>query len=362
MSNTCVNVYGLEDDDGKNRLEGWAPGIVHLARPCRPRSLGFSPALFRKIVADNLGLLHVHGIWLLHALDCIRWVHNTDGPLIVSPHGMLDDWALKRAAIKKMVAAHLFENKRLSLAGCLHALCEAELKAIRKYGLRNPVCTIPNGVDIPEPDGEPPNWRPVVPRDKRIVLYLGRLHPKKGLDSLIRAWSVVQRQNSRRANEWTLVIAGWDQLGYESKLRQVVKESGVESSVHFVGPQFGVARVRSYYEADAFALPSLSEGLPMVVLEAWACKVPVIFTPACNLENWVTKGAALSCNPTAGDLAGGLSRLFEMSDAERASMGMCGYELTRDVFTWPKIARQFMEVYEWQLGGGAAPEFVDLGS
>jgi poly(glycerol-phosphate) alpha-glucosyltransferase len=276
----------------------------------------------------------------------------------VSPRGTLDPWALANSAWKKRLAGWLYENRHLRGAACLHALCEAEAAAIRAHGLHNPVCVIPNGVDLPgSTTGPRPGWEGDRVLGRHVLLYLGRLHPKKNLISLLEAWAAAQRSASG-GREWRLVVAGWDQGGYEERLRWAATELEVEESVHFAGPQFGEEKHATLCRADAFILPSLSEGLPVAVLEAWAYGLPVVMTPECNLTEGFQASAAIRIGTDAESLARGLAELFEMGESQLREMGKRGRRLVEERFSWPKIARQMKEVYEWVLGGGPRPECV----
>jgi poly(glycerol-phosphate) alpha-glucosyltransferase len=201
----------------------------------------------------------------------------------------------------------------------------------------------------------PPAWADEV-ASRKVLLFLGRLHPKKGLVSLVRAWARVQRDPGAR--DWALVIAGWDQGGHGRALRRLVAELSLERSVVFVGPQFDDAKAASYARADAFILPSVSEGLPMAVLEAWAHGVPVLMTKACNLPEGIAAGAALEIAPDLAGIAQGLSDLFAMSDLERAIMGARARSLAAERFSWPGIAARMKRVYEWVGGLGPTPPTV----
>ncbi len=136
---------------------------------------------------------------------------------------------MRNAKWKKRIAALLYENEHLRRAACLRALSEAEAESIRAYGLRNPICVIPNGVDLPEqPDrsGTKADSRPFgeLAKDRKILLYLGRLHPKKNLVNLIHAWKQIADAHCSIKDSWLLAIAGWDQAGYERELNKQVRE------------------------------------------------------------------------------------------------------------------------------------------
>ena len=160
----------------------------------------------------------------------------------------------------------------------------------------------------------------------------------------------------RNSDSWVLAIAGWDQGGYESELKQIA----AGASVVFLGPRFGADKNESYRACDAFILPSLSEGLPMTVLEAWSYAKPVLMTPECNLPEGFSAEAALRIGFSVDEIAAGLKRLVEMSDDDRAAMGSRGRTLVAADFSWPKIGEQMRTIYEWVLGRGAPPETIRL--
>ena len=136
----------------------------------------------------------------------------------------------------------------------------------------------------------------------------------------------------------------------------------MEESVVFLGPKFGEEKAACYRNCDAFILPSFSEGLPMVILEAWAYGKPVLMTPECNLPEGFAASAALRVEAQSESVANGLGRLFAMSDDERGQVGQQGLMLVKDRFHWPKVAAEMRLVYEWILGRAAKPECVITGS
>jgi poly(glycerol-phosphate) alpha-glucosyltransferase len=154
---------------------------------------------------------------------------------------------------------------------------------------------------------------------------------------------------------WHLVIAGWEQGGHLAELKQVAAELGIEETVHFVGPHFDHAKAASFIRADAFILPSFSEGLPMAVLEAWSYGLPVVITPHCNLPEGFNSNASIRVEPDIESIVKGLGVLMAMKAGERMAMGNRGFELVRKNFTWPVIAEQMCSVYQWVLDGGPPP-------
>ena len=155
-----------------------------------------------------------------------------------------------------------------------------------------------------------------------------------------------------------LVIAGWGQDRHEQQLERLAEAQALGHSLRFVGPQFDDDKAASFACADAFVLPSLSEGLPVAVLEAWSHGVPVLMTEACNLPEGFAAGAALPLGTGRAGIAAGLRQLFALSDAARRDMGARGQALVRARFTWRQVGEQMTSVYQWVLGGGPPPACV----
>jgi poly(glycerol-phosphate) alpha-glucosyltransferase len=208
---------------------------------------------------------------------------------------------------------------------------------------------------------------------RKVLLFLSRIHPKKGLANLLRAWSRAYAAESMK-QEWLLAIAGWDQGGHEEELKQLATELGLawrdiregknnltpqsSCSILFLGPQFNAAKDACYHHCDAFILPSFSEGLPMVVLEAWANSKPVIMTPECNLPEGCVAGAAIEVQTTVASIVAGLNELGRMTGTDRAAMGSRAYQLVLERFTWSRVAKQMQAVHGWILGGGPKPDCI----
>jgi poly(glycerol-phosphate) alpha-glucosyltransferase len=351
-TNTTVSVFGISDPNSALDLMKWWPLSVQALRP-QFRAWGYSNQLVPALLTADLDILSVHGLWKYCSVASRRWHRRTGRAYIVHPEGMLESWALRNGRWKKRIASLLYENEHLRRAACLRALSEAEAQSIRACGLRNPICVIPNGVDLP--DLRESNAK-TQSDNRKTLLYLGRLHPKKNISNLIRAWNETFNSQHGSGERWVLAIAGWDQGGYESEL----KRTATGASVVFLGSRFGAEKSECYRTCDAFILPSLSEGLPMTVLEAWAYAKPVLMTPECNLPEGFSADAALRIGPSAEEIAAGLKQLVEMSDDDRAAMGARGRTLVATRFSWPRIGEQMRAVYEWILGSGPPPETIRL--
>jgi glycosyltransferase involved in cell wall biosynthesis len=353
-----VEIFSLEDEFTALDAVAWDPLPVRSFPVAGPRFFGYSPTLARAVAATDLQVLHLHGLWMYPSVVSHRWGHSTRRPYLVSPHGMLDPWALRNSGVKKRLARWIYEGRNLRGAGCLHSLCAAETLAIRALGLTNPVCEIPNGVRLPraKPPDNPP-WAGLIPQGMKVLLYFGRLHPKKQLPALIRGWQMAKQAGPGAVKEWTLAVVGWDEDGHRAELEGLISQLAL-SDVHFFGPQHGTRKHDTLSSADAFIIPSISEGLPMGVLEAWSHGLPVLMTKQCNLPEGFAEGAAVEIAPDAAGVARGLSVLFEMGDAQRKAMGARGLKLVQGRFDCRRTAEQMRDVYLWLVGGGPRPGSV----
>ena len=402
-----VSAFSLADEFSARDANHWLPIVPECFPVVWPSALGRSGQLRARLLAEPADLLYRSGLWKWPSRYALEWSRQHDKPEIVATHGMLDPWAVKNSAWKKRLALLLYEREHLGRAACIRALCEAEARAIRAFGLKNPIAIIPNGIDLPAiPNAENPKVesknefqlslaREMAPPissgsvsafagGRKTLLYLGRIHPKKGLVNLIRAWDSNRKSQiggpssvvSGPSSEWTLAIAGWDQGGHEAELKRLCDELGIawqdvrgqksdfsvsafqRFSVLFLGPQFGEDKATCYRNCDAFILPSFSEGLPMVILEAWAYGKPVLMTPECNLPEGFAANAAFRIETNVESIAQGLRELFETPSAERQALGDNGRRLVAEKFAWPKIAAEMRSVYEWVLGSGPKPGCV----
>jgi poly(glycerol-phosphate) alpha-glucosyltransferase len=376
-----MSAYGLHDQFSDEDLLAWRPTTCAIHQRKGPSALGYAPTLAKALIDGNSDLLHTHGIWQWPSAAVHAWHRKTHRPYLVSPHGMLDSWALANSRWKKRIAAALYESAQLRDAACIHALCQSEADSIRAYGLNNPVCIIPNGIELPIEESGGLKAEDRRSGEGKILLFLGRLHPKKGLVNALRAWKQVLHSTSKiqhsTIHEWQFVLAGWDQGGHEAELKRLCDEIGLAYAecpaseflnlppdsrplppVTFVGPAFGDTKDALLRSADAFILPSFSEGLPMSVLEAWSYQLPVLMTDHCNLPEGFANDAALRISTDVESIVEGLHQLLQSSILDLQSIGRNGRSLVERQFTWPQVAIQMKEVYEWVLGGGPRPGCV----
>ncbi len=295
-------------------------------------------------------ILHDAGIWLPSNRCVAQVARELRVPRVVSPRGMLSEWALNHGSVWKKLAWRVYQKRDLESASLLHATAESEAAEFRQCGLRPPIAVVPNGVDVPpairRQTGEE--------RRERVALFLSRLHPKKGLLDLVEAWAAV------RPKGWRLVIAGDDEGGHRATVERAAAERGIGDRIDFLGAVADADKWDLYAKADLFVLPSYSENFGIVVAEALAAGVPVITTRATPWKEiqelrcgwWVDTGAA--------SLATALRHATGKSDEERREMGERGRELMESKYSWDVAAEKMIACYHWILGKQEKPEWVQL--
>lgn len=298
---------------------------------------------------DNNSIIHLHSLWMYPSVLLIGLKRKHSFKKIISPHGMLDKWALNNSKFKKKISLFLFEKKNIRTADCIHALCYQEYLDIRKISSKVPVAIIPNGINMPISKNE--NNRP----SNKNILFLARLHPKKGLDNLIEAWEKTNTEN------WNLIIVGPDEGGYEEKINKknkFLKEG--KNKIQLIKGAFGKEKEELYKAASIFILPSFSEGLPMTILEAWSYKLPVLMTKECNLEVGFNEKAAFQIEPTIQSIKSGIEKCINLPTTELEKMGYNGYKLVERDYTWEEVSKKMIKTYEWLLNGNNKPNFIRL--
>jgi glycosyltransferase involved in cell wall biosynthesis len=309
----------------------------------------------RTLLAGAEGV-HIHGLWEQSTAVAAATARQLGIPYIISAHGMLEPWALATKRLKKQVYAGLIERRNVAGAACLHALTRAEARHYVNFGAQCPIAVIPNGVELPD-YAEEDLFLSRFPalRGHRLVLFMARLHPKKGLDLLLEAWADL----ASRFPGTRLVIAGPDAEGTQARLQSYVSQQGLNDSVVFTGMLRDAMKWSALAAAEIFVLPSYSEGLSVSVLEAMGMGVPVIVTDPCNMPEVAQSGAGLVIQPEASEVAAALHHLLSRTTDENAAMGQRGIELVQSSFTWPQVARKMAAVYRW-VAGGTKPAFVEF--
>jgi glycosyltransferase involved in cell wall biosynthesis len=327
------------------------------ARECRttgPRGIGWrlgpftdAPAVMRSLLPIDVA--HIHGLWRMPYLQTARTARRLRMPLVVSAHGMLHPAALERRSLAKRLFRWLVQDRMLlDGATCLHATAADEADSIRQAGYRGPIAIVPWGID--HPPATPMRTNTDAPR----LVYLGRLHPSKGLDALLTAWARI----AERFPAWQLLLAGYDRAGYRATLQARVRDLRIVDRVTFNGPVAGADREALFAAASIIVLPSPAENFGLVIAEALARGIPAIATTGAPWRALDDEGCGWLSAPDAAALATTLVEALSTDEATRSVMGARGRRYALPRFDWDRIAHSMVELYEWVVGRGSKPDFV----
>jgi len=303
---------------------------------------GYSSDMKKYILASNSNIVHTHGLWMFPNI-----YRNTNAKFVISPHGMLANNALKFSPIKKKIFYSLFQKKALADARLFFASAESEFDDIRNFGLNAPIAIIPHGVNIPNIKKEKKF------KNQKTVVSLGRLHPKKGLDTLIKAWSRIEPIFSK----WHLKIVGPDECGYQLELEKLIKKLNL-NRVTIEPPIYGSERDLLLSSCDLFVLPSKTENFAMTVAESLAVELPVIATKA-------TPWSGLKTNQCGWWIKGDEFSLFEklkvalsLPEKQLIDMGRRGKKWMQKDFSWENASQKTLEAYQWIENKSKMPEHI----
>jgi len=338
-SKLCSTHGGTPQNAGEDILE---------FRRLKPDFLYYSPALQRQAaqLVWEADVLHGHGLYVGTNFVFGREARRQRKPLVYHVHGMFEPYILQRSRWKKRLVQWLFEDANIRYVRLWRALTTKEADQIRDCGIRVPIVVAPNGLNpvaFPKPaDLNSPIETPLVKKlvkNYSRVLFLGRIHPKKGLDLLLPAWAKLSAQTK----DWQLVIAGPDEQGYLAQIRELAQSLGLRDQIVFTGPVTGQTKINLLHSADLYILPSYSEGFSMSILEAMACELPVVATRACNFPDVTGAQAGWECEPTVDSLAETLKMALLATESERRQRGQNGFRLVSTNYTWPAIINNLQQ-------------------
>jgi glycosyltransferase involved in cell wall biosynthesis len=316
-------------------------------RPTRlGRSAGMKRWLNRAVNKNEVDIVHNHSLWMMPNVYACNAVRGKNVPLVVSPRGTLSQRAMDSGSRVKKIFWPLIQRPALNHVSCFHATAESEYEDIRRMGFDQPVAVIPNGVSIP---GE----RARTKGGLRTLLFLGRLHPIKGIDNLLNAWADVSNQFP----EWELKIIGPDNNGYQDDMERLAAELELQRVV-FAGPLFGKDKTQAYVDADLYVLPTQSENFGMTVAESMAAGTPVIVTKGAPWGGVESRKAGWWVDIGKEPLAACLEQALSITRSNLDNMGLNGQRWMESDYSWISVATSMKSLYEWLLDRGSKPEFV----
>lgn len=313
-----------------------------------------SPPL-RRYLQQALGsgrfdLVHVHELWHYASFAAATAARRRRVPWVFSCHGALNEWPLRRNW-KKRLYLRFVQRSLLESARGAHALTEGEAEGLRHLGLRLPVLVAPNGVRLPSvasAGGAPAGfaWQTAV-QGKEVLLFLGRLHPMKGVNLLLEAFISLA---SRFPNA-VLLIAGPDEAGTQRRMARALAQAGLAQRAVFTGVLDGAAKMAALAAADVFVLPSYTEGFSNAILEAMSVSLPVVISRQCHFPDVAAAGAGHVVATEAGAIASALENLLQ-SPHRRCEMGRNGRALVAERYAWDQIANTMSDWYRELLAAG----------
>lgn len=287
-------------------------------------------------------LVHDNGLWWAHNHRIARFASRHHLPRVVSTRGMLEPWARRHKRVRKSVAWQLYQKRDLQTAAALHATSHQEAINVEALMPGKLVVPIGNGLDLPAEDSLAFSAA-ALPTGPRQALFLGRIHPVKGLPLLLRAWQLTA------PTDWQLVLAGPDEDGHRQLLEAEIARLGLASVVSFTGPVSGAAKAQLLAASQLFVLPSHSESFGMVVGEAMAHGLPVVTTTNVPWPQLEELDSGWRMPGTVEAIAAALSEATSCSNERLSQMGRRGRDLIARQYGWGKIAERFTELYSQLL-------------
>jgi glycosyltransferase involved in cell wall biosynthesis len=337
--------------DNPEETEIFLQGLrVHLF----PQPLGLPrsvvPALkqFLSKELSRFDLVHIHGMWRYPQWAAAHLAQQHRIPYIISPHGMCEPFELARKAWKKKIYFNLIEKRSFQEAAAIHAITEAERDHCNQLHPGKTIGVITHGISILPPlssllvDRYLPPEMSSVPTEAPVLFFMGRLHPKKGLDLLIPAFAQVLQHHPSAY----LVIAGPDPVGYKKVLIQLARSHHIQERVLFSGMLTGQCKQAMLQRADIFTLPSYSEGFSVAILEALAAAKPVVISKYCYFDEVMSAQCGHVVDTDIPQLVHALNKLLDLDAVTRSTIGLRGQRLIKQGFTWSTTAEKMIRLYQ----------------
>lgn len=289
---------------------------------------------YLKTLGTDNSVFHLHGVFMYTQYIGSRIALEKQIPYVISPHGMLEPWHLKDKSFKKRIYLELFLKNILSKSKILHAITPLEKENLFALTKHKYIYEIPNFIHF----SDIPNDLTYSPDEEEYMLFLGRLHPKKGLDILIESMTKIENKKIQ------LKIVG-SENEYSTALKVKCKELGIDHRVAFLGGVFNTEKNKLFANAKVFIAPSYSEAIGMVNLEAAACKTPVITTYNTGINPAWNQNGGIMIQPTAEELTKSINTALSWNDIERNERGRNLAQYVLNHYSWETNGKSWVELY-----------------
>lgn len=357
-------------DDPKETFIGKDSFIVHALGPSK-RPWGYAPKLlpWLKGNVQRFDAILVHGLWQYHGYavnESINWLKaNGEGKLpvvAVMPHGMLDPYFQKAPerkwkAMRNNIYWKLIEEKVINESSAIFFTCAEELRLARKtFSNYKPKREINVGYGIAEPPAFSPQMTaafeekcPEPMRGKPFLLFLSRIHSKKGIDLLIRAYAELKKAQEssveQKALPYLLVAGPGLETAYGQEMQRLVQELGLQEQVIFPGMLTGDAKWGAFYGCEAFVLSSHQENFGIAVAEALACSKPVLISNQINIWREIEEaGGGFVENDNLSGTKALLTRWMNLTEEEKRNFSIAARASYEKHFAVDAAARQLIRV------------------
>ena len=312
----------------------------------------------KKITKDGLlkkkpALIHIHGIWEAPTSSAAKTAKNDGIPYIYTIRGMLEPWSLTQSPLKKKLALLLYQRRLLNKAFCLHVTAESEMHSLRNLGFKNPIAIIPNGIDLRK---FPPQKEYYSKSNGKRILFLSRIHPKKGLEMLIDIWSSLD-QGTKQG--WYIDIVGNGAADYIAKLQDQIDQTKLNDEVRIYPPAYGIDKFKRYQDARLFILPTYSENFGVVIAEALASYTPVITTYGAPWEDLETQNAGWWTPITPEAMKSALLNALLSPDEVLDVKAVNGRKLIEEKYSIEAVSSNMETLYDWIVNQKEQPNFVN---
>lgn len=336
---------GESDQMNDHMIEGTNVKLVKFIEGCPAEELE------RLLLEGQYDLVHAQGIWvpIYNRMAKICRKHNI--PYVMTPRGALEPWCLKQKALKKKLAMILYQKKDLQKAAAILTTADMEAKHLRELGLTAPLAVIPNGIDVTEYQCRTADF---IPNVKKQIVFLSRIHQKKGIEILINVWEKLRVDYLN----WKVVIAGNGKEEYIQQLKNVIFTKGLSDVIEIIPPIFGEAKHKLYMESSLFVLPTYSENFGMVIAEALACGVPVVTTNGTPWQELNDEKIGWCVDLSEENIENAIRDALSLPAEELFAMGENGSKHINNNYLYTSVAKKNIELYKWILEGGDMPSFM----